>query len=227
MSANMISVTSLVFDDSIYPRQNIDEMHIRGMMHAMEGGITLPPIIVERKSNRIVDGVHRYHSALRRGAKKISGVFKVYKNDAELFREAAQLNSGVGLKLGTDDSLKVIAVCERLGIKEIEQAALLRTSISHIRTLRPRFATISGGALKRIGLKASVRHLSGQTISAAQGKAMQLAPGNSYLLLTNQLISAIENDFLPSAETHVALWEKLQVLSDLLLKELKKLAAAA
>jgi hypothetical protein len=221
MSANMIEISSLVFDETIYPRRNVDEMHIRSMMHAMEGGIELPPIVVDRKSKRIVDGVHRYHAALRRGLTKIRGVFKSYADEAELFKDAVQLNSGAGLKLGTDDSLKVIDICARLDIREIDQAAMLRTSVAHIRVIAKRFAHVEGGA-KRVPLKASVRHFSGETITVEQEQAMQSAPGNSYLFLTNQFISAFERRLMPLWERHPVLWDRLEVLSDLMLEALKE-----
>src|SRR6516165_7859213 len=95
-----IALADLVFDATIYPRANVDEMHVRHMEEAMEGGITLPPIIVERKTKRIVDGTHRYHAALNRGLKVITCVLKTYATEADLFRESVMLNTGIGLKLG-------------------------------------------------------------------------------------------------------------------------------
>src|SRR5262249_41257986 len=157
----------LKFDEAIYPRQNVDEHHIKQMVHAMEGGVELPPIVVERKSKRIVDGVHRYHAALRRELKMISGTLKDYKTEADLFHEAVMLNSGVGLRLGTDDTLKVLQISDRLKFKELDVAAMLHTSIAHLRSIKTRFATYQEAAkgvkdLRRIPLKGSVRHLSGE-----------------------------------------------------------------
>jgi hypothetical protein len=228
MAYRNIDLANLVFDESIYPRRNVDEMHIRSLMHAMDGSIELPPIVVEQKTERIVDGVHRYHAALRKGSKTIKGLYRTYENDAALFKDAVMLNTGVGLKLGTDDSLKVIDICDRLGLKELDQAAMLRTSIAHLRTIRPRYATVEDAMKdRRVPLKASVRHFSGEKISAAQEAAMQSAPGNSYLLLVNQLISAIENDLIPGWERHPTLWDRLEVLVALMATATKARRAAA
>lgn len=227
MSANLLKLNSLVFDESVYPRCNVDEMHVRSMMHAMEGGIEMPPILVERKTNRIVDGVHRYHAALRSGHKTIRGVLKTYASEKELFKDAVAGNVGVGLKLGTDDSLRVIDLATKLGFKEIDQAAMLRTSIAHLRALAPRFATVNEASeLRRIPLKASCRHFAGEKISKKQAEAMEGAPGNSYLLLTNQLVSALLNDLLPPSDRHPALWERLDELHGLLGATLGKKRAA-
>jgi len=230
MSHQQIELTKLVFNEDLYPRTGIDEQHVRQFMRAMEAGITLPPIVVAKTSNVIVDGVHRYHAHLRREVKKIAATVKTYKNNAELWHDAVLLNSGTGLRLGTDDALKVIAVSEKFGLKEIEIAALLRTSISHLRTLKPRYATVGDARadvskLRRIGLKGSVRHLAGQTISTEQAEAMIGAPGQSYLLNVNQLISAFEHDLLPSAKDHPTLWAALTRLGKLIEKETRKMVA--
>lgn len=217
MSHQQIPIEKLVFSDDLYPRTGVDEMHIRQFERAMEAGITLPPIVVAKGTFIIVDGVHRYHAHLRRNVAKIAAVVKAYKDDADLWHDAVLFNTGVGLKLGQDDSLKVIEISERFGLKEIEVAGLLRTSIAHLRALKPRYATIEDAAadvskLRRVGLKGSVRHMAGETISGDQASAIGRAPGTSYLLLTNQLLDAFRFNLLPPPEKHPSLWLALSQL---------------
>src|SRR5262249_20392515 len=150
-------------------------------------------IVVARDSNVIVDGAHRFRAHLNQRRKKIAAIVKAYKNDAELWQDAVTLNAGVGLKLTPHDSVRVVQISERLGLKEIDVAAMLQTSISHLRTIAARFATVEDAIegvskLRKIPLKASVRHLAGQTITTAQVTALQSAPGVSYLLCANQLL---------------------------------------
>jgi ParB-like chromosome segregation protein Spo0J len=230
MSIIEIPLSKLVFKDELYPRTGIDDAHVRQFERAIAADINLPPIIVARGSNIIVDGVHRYHAHARRGLKKIAATIKAYKSDTELWRDAVLLNSGVGLKLGQDDSLKVVQISERFGLKEIEIAGLLRTSIAHLRQIKPRFASVADAhkkvsELRRVPLKGSVRHLSGTTITSAQWKAMGTAPGQSYLLNVNQLLSALEFDLLPSSEDHPMLWKRLFELAEMILVLKKKSAA--
>ena len=225
-----IALSELKFDEDIYPRQNIDEQHIKQMCCALEGGIVLPPIIVERKTKRIVDGVHRYHAALRREAKRIDCVLKEYKTEADLFKEAVMLNTGIGLKLGTDDTLHVIQVAERLHLKEIDLCAILRTSISHLRTIQNRFGTLEQTIkgvkqLRKIPLKGSIRHLAGSKLTQEQVDAMESAPGQSYLLSVRQLLDACEHRLLPPQNKHPTLWSELQKLADVLGALLEKEAA--
>jgi ParB-like nuclease family protein len=229
MSHRMLPLEQLVFNEDLYPRTGIDEQHVRQFERAMEAGVSLPPIVVAKGSWIVVDGIHRMHAHLRREEKKIAATVKVYRNDAEIFHDAVLLNSGQGLKLGQDDALKVISIAERLGFKEIDVAGMLRTSIAHLRALRPRYATIADARkgvreLRRIGLKGSVRHLSGTTISAAQAAAMASAPGQSYLLNVNQLLDALRHDLLPDRDTHRTLWANLAELAALIQEKLREAA---
>jgi hypothetical protein len=225
-----IAVSELKFDETIYPRQNIDEQHIKQMCNALEGGIVLPPIIVEGKTKRIVDGVHRYHAALRREARRIDCVLKDYKNEADLFKEAVMLNTGIGLKLGTDDTLKVIQIGERLALKELELCAILRTSISHLRMIHNRFGTLEETIkgvkhLRKVALKGSTRHLAGEKLTKEQVKALESAPGQSFLLTARQLLSACEHHLLPPRDKHPVLWSELERLRDALQGLLARRAA--
>jgi hypothetical protein len=134
-------------------------------------------------------------------------------------------NSGVGLKLSTHDMLKCMQVCqEEFGMKEIDMSTCLRTSIAHLRTLKPRYATVKDAAgdvqkLRRVPLKASVRHLSGTAITPVQEQAMSSAPGVSYLLITNQLLDAMKYSLLPPEDRHQVLWQKLRELANAVLEQ--------
>ena len=120
--------------------------------------------------------------------------------------------------------LKCIQVCERFGMKDLDISTCLRTSIQHLRSLKPRYATVEEARadtneLRRVPLKASVHHLSGATITPGQEQAMTSALGVSYLLITNQLLNAMKYDLLPPEDRHQVLWQKLRELSDLILQQ--------
>jgi hypothetical protein len=108
----------------------------------------------------------------------------------------------------------------------------LNPSIEHLRKLKPRFATVAEAIegvaeLRRVGLKGSVRHLSGETITAEQATAIAGAPGTSFLLLTNQLLDALTYNLLPPRDRHPVLWEQLQQLAQSILEKTKEDGKAA
>jgi ParB-like chromosome segregation protein Spo0J len=218
-----IPLKDLVFEKNLYPRPHVDLMHIQQFEHAMEAGIPLPPIVVAKGSNVIVEGVHRYHAYQNQGRTEIAAIVKEYTDNAAIWRDAVALNAGVGLKFGPQDQLHILQISARLGVEETELSKLLKTSIEHLRKLKPRYATVAEAVervaeLRRIGLKGSVRHLAGETISAEQADAIAGAPGPSYLLLTNQLLDA---------NRHPVLWEQLHQLAQSILEKTKEDGEAA
>lgn len=219
--AELTPVATLVFDPDLYPRMDVSDYHVGEIIRAMEGGHQLPPVIADRKTRKLVDGAHRWHAAVRKGVEEIACEFRDYEDDAAMFRDACLLNSAHGLNFTTRDRLKVIEVGQQLGLKELDFAMLLRTSESYIRAIMPRYATVQLGQkaqkAERVPLKASTRHLSGKTITPQQADAIKgNAPGTSYLLVTRQLISALENDLLPPPGEHPVLWQELARLAGLL-----------
>jgi hypothetical protein len=201
----MVALSDLVFDERLYPRAHRNEYHVREIEHAIEAGVELPPVVVAAVSNIIVDGVHRVAAHQNQGRKDIAAIVKTYKSPSELWYDAVRLNAGVGLKLTPHDSVRVIQISQRLGLKEIDIAAMLQTSISHLRKIGERYATVEEAAegvrsLRKVPLKASVRHLKGQTITPDQVTALRSAPGVSYLLCTNQLLAGLDYGLLPPEE---------------------------
>ena len=170
----------------------------------MDGGHDLPPVIADRRTRKLADGAHRWHAATAKGVPEIAVEWRDYATDADLFRDALVLNSSHGLNFTTQDRLRVIQRSQELGLAD-DLPALLRVSASYIETLLPRFATVRGepgpdGQQRRVPLKAAVRHLAGQQVTPQQAVAINgNAPGAPYLLLTRQLIAAVEQDFCPRA----------------------------
>jgi ParB-like nuclease family protein len=221
MSEQLV-LASLIFREDLYPRQKFSEAHVRELKQAMDGGQALPPIIVA-DNYIIVDGVHRYHAALRTGATTILGDVREYASEADLFKDATLLNTAHGLNLQRYDQLKVIETAERLGLHEFDISAILRTSIQQLRAIKPKFAILTetqsgmGDLRRKVPLKESVRHLSGQVITQDQEEAIRgNAPGMSYLVGVRQLISAIEHDLLPPEDKYPVLWQELRRLQSLI-----------
>ncbi len=55
-----IAIADLVEDMTIYPRQHIDDEHVRRLATALRAGETLPPLVAGKASpHRVTDGFHR------------------------------------------------------------------------------------------------------------------------------------------------------------------------
>lgn len=54
------SPEDLIFDESIYPRSELDRERVEEFKELTKNGVELPPVEVEKGTNRILDGGHRY-----------------------------------------------------------------------------------------------------------------------------------------------------------------------
>jgi len=219
-------LVDLVFDARFYPRSSVNPLHVRVLEHALEGGAQLPPVIVAANCipNVLVDGRHRVEAYKAQGRKTIAAILKTYANEQEILNDATSENAAHGLPYTPLDKVRILQLYENMGVGEIELARVLQTSPDYLRKLKPRYANLEETdegvtKLRRVALKSSVRHLSGETITAEQAAAMKSAPGVSYLLAANQLRDALIYDLLPPQERHPALWSALAELAKLILEQ--------
>lgn len=95
-----ISITELVLSDS--PRSaGEDAEHARALAE-VDSQAELPPIVVQRGTNRVVDGMHRVRAAQMRGEREIQARF-FDGDDAGAFVLAVRLNVQHGLPLSLAD----------------------------------------------------------------------------------------------------------------------------
>ena len=108
-----VRALELIMDWNLWPRYEARELsqpHIKRMKETLEAGGTLPPIIVDKKSNRIIDGFHRTTAHLKLygdGAEILADV-REYKNETAMVLESAKINCEHGLPLSSQDRVHVI-----------------------------------------------------------------------------------------------------------------------
>ncbi len=214
-----VALDALVLRRDLYPRQDLSEGNISRIKQIRDAGKKMDPIVACRNTNIILDGAHRVTEARRRGDPDIEVEYRDYTTDADRFDAAVRLNTNHGLSLTPHDRLRCIEIGQTLGVREMDLADALAVSTTYLRSIKPRFATVTeateeGGILRRkVPLKGSVRHLSGADITREQEREiLGGAPGTPYLMAVRQLIRAFDLDLLPPLEQHPALWEDLAVL---------------
>lgn len=219
--SDRVQLDELVFRRDLYPRHDLSDGNLRRLNMVREAGREFDAVVACRDTRIIIDGAHRWTISRQRGDADIAVEWRDYGSDAERFESAARLNCVHGLALSSHDRLRVIDIGEQLGLKEVQIADALAMSASALRALKPRFATVreaaangSGEFRRKVPLKASVRHLSGQEITREQeAEIMGSAPGASYLLLIRQLAHAIDLSLLPAREQHPVLYQELTQLA--------------
>ena len=114
-----VPCASLIFDWGIWPRHeanSVDYTNVMRMVDAIKAGIELPPIIVDKKTMRIVDGFHRTkaHEKVYGESAQIRAIMREYKNDKDVFIDAVALNASQGLPLSPMDKAHVIIKAQEL-----------------------------------------------------------------------------------------------------------------
>lgn len=210
-----VKAAALVLDFDIYIRNNVDSHNVRSLVDAMQAGVELPPVIIDRRSKRVVDGFHRVRAAILCGGSdaEISVIEKRYATDADMVLDASRYNSTHGAKLDSCDKTHILILAERLSIPLEAIAGALHMPVDKLGELRVS-RTATGASGLSVPLKRTVRRFAGQTLTARQEEANQKLSGMNQVFYVNQIIELIESGMLNSGDDNLI--ERLRVLHTLL-----------
>ena len=197
-------LSELVLDFEIYPRGSVDSHHVGEIAEAIRAGSAMPPIVIEKKSKRIVDGFHRMKAFTRvfDEAHEVDCIEKEYKNEKELFLDSMRYNAAHGRALTQHDKVHCLLLADKLKISPTQVAEALRITTDRIGQLRmSRIGTASG---RLIALKQTIRHMGGKDLTPGQVEANNKLGGMNTLFYVNQLITLIENDLIDSENEDLA-----------------------
>jgi hypothetical protein len=210
------TIASLVLDDTtIYPRHSVSSSNISGMKEAIRAGTEMPPITIDDKTNKVIDGVHRVHAyeQLFGPEHEIAVIRKHYRNRAAMLADAIALNVGRGQDLTRWDLMRCVGLAEEVGMSIDTLAKLVKWQPERLSAYRD---SRMGATLddRRLALKRSIRHRLQQPLNKAQEQANEHLSGMSPLFHVNQLVMLIDTDLLP--EDNDELRKNLQHLADLI-----------
>lgn len=196
-----LPLAALVEDLTIYPRHAVDPHHIASLVDAIRAGNTLPPIIVEKGTNRIVDGMHRAR-ALRKVLGEngtVAAITKEYATEADLLLDAISMNASHGRKLDRMDQARAVLLAEAAGVSVQAISVVLHMPEEKVQQLRIRVAYTEPGG-PPVVLKRPAAHLSGKILTEEQRHAHQSMPGTSLLLTARQLRISLESGIANSED---------------------------
>lgn len=218
MKTVKLSVATLIFDGTLYPRASLDNQHVTYLREALRSGAKMPPITVCAKTMRIADGAHRVRAnqAEYGGDAKITAIVKTYANDKEFFLDAIALNADHGRALTSYDRSHIAIIAKNLKINPEHVASTLHMTITKFDSLVvDRSATLNRTPTV-IPLKRTIRHMSGGRLTQRQQEANVRLGGMNQTFYVNQLITLMENDLLDTENAN--LMARLEVLRTLLAK---------
>lgn len=203
--AKEFKISRLKLDYNLYPRHRIDRYHVSEMKQAIMAGVTMPPIIADSKSKRVVDGFHRVEAYKALQHTTISVIFRKYATEAEMFIEAMRLNAAHGRALTTYDKAGCIARAEELKLDpETIISALNMTKERYDELKKTRLAEYK---LEAVALKMTTSHMAGETLTEGQSQYNIKAGGLNQSFYINQVIAMLEHDAVD--------WENDRVINGL------------
>jgi hypothetical protein len=190
-----VKLSSLIKDYNLYPRAEIQSVHVGEILEAMKAGVEMPMIVVDAKTSRIVDGWHRvsaYEKLYDNPDAEIKVIKRTYPSEKEVWLDAMRLNASHGARLSAWDKARCIAKSNDLGIDEDEIAAALNITREKIdEIVKIKFGTSPDN--ESVPLKQTTHHMSGHNMTKKQVAYNNTAGGMHQLFYVNQVITMIES----------------------------------
>lgn len=214
-----VSLVSLVLDFTVYPRMTVDDYHVRSLKNAIYAGASLPLVVVEKNTLRVVDGFHRVGAMLsvRPSIREVEVLVREYVSEKDLFEDAVQLNAIHGKALSSYDKAHIIALSERYDIKEVDLAGAMHMTVDAVQKivrLKLGRVKVNQTTYEATPIKLTVRHLAGKTLTQSQVEVMSQLGGMTPTFYANQLIKLIGAEMLD--DTNDELFSRLECLLEAL-----------
>ena len=177
---NTVKVGELVIDYGILPRAGVNHTHVDTLKNAALAGESFPPIIAERSTRRVVDGLHRLtmYVQLYGTEYEVEVEFRGYANEDELFVAAVAANSTHGLAYTTYDRRRILVEAERRGIsREVISSAIKMPVEKAEKKLADGSAFVKTpiGQRERVPLRTGLKGLAGRDLNKKQVEANEKA----------------------------------------------------
>jgi hypothetical protein len=218
MDTKTIKAIELVMDWNLWPRQSVERLdctNISRMRDALRNGITLPPIIVDKSTYKIIDGFHRTKAHLDvygEGA-EIEVLFKTYKDEAEMYLEAGRLNAAHGLPMSPKDKVHFILKARKLKIPPLAIAEALGTDVVEMKKfVKARTAKTMEG--ENVPLSYGAKAMAGKTLTKVQEYYVKHTNACVPEMYISMLINALKADGVIIKEKTIM---KLKELNELII----------
>ena len=195
MKKEIIKISDLTLDKSIYPRKTTSWYNVNSYAEAMRTGAEFPPIVVAKFENKkyLVDGWHRVGAYNMNKVEFVQAETWKPKNENEIFIEAVKRNSVHGRQFSFQEKLMIVDKLQKMKVS--------KDLVSEITGLTPekmkkytisRLARITTG--EPVILKSTFKHLAGSELTDDEIELQESIPVySSQELMLNNMVSMLEN----------------------------------
>ena len=194
--SELVKAKDLVLDYSLYPRNSLVQHNLAGIRETLQanGEYTLPPVIADTETRKVVDGFHRITSVLKEFGEDadIEVEFEDFDNDGDLFLRAVQLNVGHGQQISKYE--KVLSwkrLEEDYGFTREFIASHMQITLRSMGDTIAKKVTIDGTVTKN-----TLQHVVDEKVPMTKGQkiANNKSGGWNQTYYINQVANLLEND---------------------------------
>jgi len=193
MKTVKVPLAQIIVDETLYPRHKVSAGNVALLKEALRSGATLPPVVLDAKTKKVIDGWHRIEAvrSLYGEGVAVDAELRDYDTKQDMVYDAVHLNAVQGYKLTTWDRVRSIVLLTELDADEERIQRALGITKEKLDKLMLRIADGPHGV--KVPLKGSMRDFGGQKITAAQERYnAESAPGLSIHVMLAQIIRALE-----------------------------------
>jgi hypothetical protein len=230
---NTVTIKDLKLDHDLTIRSEVSEKHVESLVEAIRAGCTLPPIVYERKTMRIVDGLHRVAAYTQLKREEIPAMPAAFEDDKEFFTISLSLNAKASKGLDAQEQLDAYEKATALGITDKEFCEAINVSEAYLDlkkmvrlgtakkvktvqlnrdeedeeetkpTVKPRKGTYAMSNGSYITLRGACKHMAGKELSPAQVAAQDRLGGMSQAYYLQQVVLLLSSNLIDLEDKEV------------------------
>jgi hypothetical protein len=228
--SHKVKAIECILDWNLWPRhsaQKLDTANIRQMKEALDSGVMLPPVIVNKDDMRVIDGFHRVTATLELFGDDamIEADVRHYETEGEMFLDAGRYNAKHGLPMSPMDRAYFIIKARRMRIPAPEVAKAIGMLPDAMKSFLEKRSAMVESTGERIPLAYGASHLAvaenGRALNETQEHFARTATGIVPMMNARQLLNALRANSLKLKEKDIILLTELLQEIKITLKAVK------
>ncbi len=190
-----IELSLIVLDETVYPRHKVNPHNVESIRDVINTGHKLPPMLIEKGTNVLVDGWHRHGAYEAEGIEVVTVKEKVYTDRKALLSDAVNLNMH-GQQLSPRDKLRSAALLLEAGFSMEKVSEIVRVPMPKLQGRLERRTAFDGEGEQHI-LKRGMQHNRGRTLTDKQVAAHERYGGHNASRYARMLFDTLKQDLWP------------------------------
>lgn len=212
---SMVPIEEIIRDWNFYPRTEVSQETVSRLKEAISSETIIPPLVVDGKTMRLIDGFHRYEAYQGLKAETVPVEKRYYRSEKQMFEDAGKLNASHGRPFSSQDCRRFILLASNVGLSKEKIAEVLHVTKDRIESWTLQKASYKN---EPVPIKRGLSSLVGKKLTASQKKLNEEWGGMNATFYVNQLLLFIQAgvltdddiNFIERMDLLVTEWEKIK-----------------